>query len=170
MSRRLSRNVLVFGRKLLRLIEHVVRHDVACFDPALGRVGIARLHAQPAFFSRVVTGIRDVGGVEYVNHVAAIDLQKVSGYDRSRTANLSAASNNHARAVPLSQRLATKRQQNNGENDNSLTKSHSSSFEVFSIAKPQRTQQLFLFSAQVSADLQLRLLAGCIQRESIRRE
>ena len=70
----------------------------ASIQPSVVSV-VASLDAQPSFFSRVVTGIRNVGGLEYVDNVAAINLQQVGRDDRGRTANLRTARNDNSRAV-----------------------------------------------------------------------
>src|SRR6185503_5515344 len=47
----LRRNVLIFDSQLLRLFQHVFRHDVARLDPTFSRIFVTSLYSEPSFFS-----------------------------------------------------------------------------------------------------------------------
>src|SRR6185369_12378162 len=91
---------------------------------AFSVICVAGPDAQPAFFARVVTRIRNVGSIEYVDCIATVDLQKISRHDGGRAADLRASRDDHAGVALFRERGATSGQNKENENNNAFGKSH----------------------------------------------
>ena len=110
LTRGLGLNSLVFFGKFARIVEHLLRHDIARFDPAFRFLFIMGPNAIPAFLFGVVAGVRNVRRVENVDVVATINFQQVSRNYGSGTSNLCAMSNNHSRIAATGDRAAAGKQ------------------------------------------------------------
>ena len=87
---------------MARALDHPLRDEVARLDPALYRLGVARLDVQPA-----LARVRDCGRAEDVQLVAADDLLEVGGDDRRRTPHLRAPRGDVTRLLLAGERAAS---------------------------------------------------------------